>query len=190
MRFTNDISDTKLIEYLHSDKYSMSAFETIFFRYSEKVYAYVLSISKEVFVAEEVTQQVFIRLWEKRSIVSSAHSLSPLLFTMSYNAMIDVYRQRSSNDNKTSNWWSDQTRNEDDPTEFKVEFNNLREIIEKALMSLPEKRQIVFRLAKEHGFKYKEIAEILGISVKTVENQMNAALKTIRKILDTYEITR
>ncbi len=168
----------------------MSAFEVIFFRYSEKVYAYVLSISKEPFVAEEVTQKVFIRLWEKRMLLSSVTSLSPLLFTMSYNAMVDIYRQRYSDDSKAVNWYTDHEKYEEDPTEFKVEFNNLREIIERALMSLPEKRQVIFRLAKEHGFKYKEIAEILGVSVKTVENQMNAALKSIRKVLDAYEITR
>ncbi len=190
MRLTSDISDTELIKYLQAEKHAGKAFEAIFFRYSEKVFAYVLSISKESFVAEEVTQRVFIRLWEKRMLLTSVTSLSPLLFTMSYNAMVDLFRQRCSYDNKASGWYVDHEEEGKNPTEFKVEFNNLREIIEKALMSLPEKRQMVFRLAKEHGFKYKEIAEILGVSVKTVENQMNAALKSIRKILDTYEITR
>ena len=79
-------------------------------------------------------------------------------------------------------------RNEDDRTEYNEFFleYGLKLKIQAAIAALPEKRQEIFRLAREDGLKYREIADQLKISVKTVETQMTLALKQLRESLKAY----
>ena len=183
-----DIPDRQLIESLRLSRHASKAFETIFTRYSEKIYAFVLSISKERFVAEEVTQNVFIKLWNRREELQSERSLGALLFRMSYNEMVDLFRHRRAEQNKLIRFFSVSTLDGARDTESEIEFENLAEMVERVVSALPERRQMIFRLSREQGLTNAEIALRMGISIKTVENQITQLIKTLRHYLKGFDL--
>ncbi len=164
-----------------------SAFETLFRKYAERLYAFVLSITKEPYIAEEVTQLVFIKIWEQRERISEHLSFKSFLFSIAYNETISWLRKENAEKRRiqivgqVSSFVSNETN-------FTIEFNSIHSLANELISNLPEKRREIFKLSREQGYSNKEIAEILGISVKTVENQITAALKTLREKLGDKEM--
>ncbi|TYR38462.1 RNA polymerase sigma-70 factor [Sphingobacterium phlebotomi] len=181
------LSDSTLIEMLLSPNMELKAFDILFFRYSEGVFGFILSVSKDYYIAEEVVQNVFILLWKKRSLLDKTRSLKSLLFSMAHNEMISLFRKQKSEFTKRENFYAAFPSEISDHTEYEIEFKNLRELLDKVIDILPEKRQEIYRLSKEQGLSNKEISERLSISVKTVENQMTAARRTLRKYISLLE---
>ena len=134
--------------------------------------------------AKEIVQDVFINLWNKRETISSEKSVKSYLFTSVKNRCFNFIR-----DNKKfrSNVL------DIDIADYEVTFENdsfsepeLQTKINNAINKLPEKCRQVFKLSRIEELKYKEIADKLSISVKTVEAQMSKALKVLRKELKEY----
>ena len=129
--------------------------------------------------AEEVVQELFVKLWEKKKELFIETSLKHYLFRSVRNQCLNLIRQ-----NKVRKLHALKLRDalltEDSPEDYRITPEALLKI-EEGIASLPEKRQEIFRLNRQEGLKYREIAEKLGISVKTVEVQMGAALKTLRE---------
>lgn len=136
-------------------------------------------------MAKEIVHEAFLKLWEKRSEVDTNKSVKSYLYTTVYNRSLNYIR-----DNKKF-----------DKTEGKVEMlerseswdytNNMvaaemEEKIAYTLDSLPEKCRQIFVMSRYEELKYREIADKLNISVKTVETQMSKALKAMRKNLAEY----
>jgi RNA polymerase sigma-70 factor, ECF subfamily len=157
------------------------AFEKLFRAYFPPLMSFSRKILGDEDDAREVVQQVFINLWEKRDEVDLSTSLKSYLFTSVNNRSLNVIRDRK----KFSSEEVPEIAGEWDVS-AQIESMELEEKIREIITSLPEKCREIFELNRKEGLKYNEIAALLDISVKTVENQMSKALRILREQLGKY----
>lgn len=179
-------SDQDYIICLKQDDYH--AFDILFSKYAESIFAFVFSISKDSFIAEEITQTVFLKIWEKRMLIDEHFSFKSFLFRITYNETISYLRKEKAEKKRIELFTSTKSYSSNE-TEYLVEFESQESVAREIIDSFPERRKQIFKLSREQGLTNKEIATQLGISVKTVENQMNSALKTLKTRLDSQEFT-
>lgn len=165
----------------------ITAFDTLFEKYSESIYAFALSITKVPYIAEEITQLVFLKIWEKRLRIDEHQSFKSFIFSIAYNQTISWLRKEKSEKRKINSFVNTSSFSSNE-TEYKIEFNNINSLANQIIEKFPEKRKYIFKLSREQGLTNKEIAKNLGISVKTVENQMTMALRTLREKLEKNKI--
>lgn len=156
-------------------------FERLFKEFFPPLMAFARKILGDEEEAREVVHQVFINLWEKRAKLDLSTSLKSYLFTSVHNRSLNVIRDRK----KFSSAEVPDVAGEWDVS-AQIESMELEDKMREAIDSLPEKCREVFELNRFEGLKYSEIATQLGISVKTVENQMSKALKILRQQLGKY----
>ena len=175
-------SDKQIFEAIKRD--DNVAYEMVFREYYRPMTAYAFRFLGNLSDSESIVQDVFLRLWQNRNEIMIASSLQNYLFRSVKNHCINYIEH----DKIKSGYQAMVIRNEEDRSEYSeffLEFG-LPNKIEAAIAALPEKRQEIFRLAREEGLKYREIAERLDISIKTVETQMTLALKQLRQSLKEY----
>lgn len=162
------------------------AFETIFRHYYPHLCLYASRVLKNTAAAEEIVQELFVLLWERREETEIETSVKNYLFKAVKNHCLNYIKH-----NQIKNEYSRKilaetnTFSPDDEIETQTE---LFQKIEESISELPEKRQEIFRLSRQEGLKYREIAEKMNISVKTVETQMGMAIKTLREKLRDFLI--
>jgi len=163
----------------NSDKES---FDELFRRYYTPLCRYALKISQVEETAEESVQQVFIYLWEHRQTLSIQQSIVAYLFKA---VRLKVYENFRSAQTKSKYEEEFAQRQEFTTEETSPVLDNyeLSCIVWEAVDQLPEKCADIFRLSRDEGLTYNEIANHLNISEKTVENQMGIAFKKLREIL-------
>lgn len=153
-----------------------TAFEALFRHHYRPLCAFALGYVKDGDKAEDLVQDLFFRLWLDREKVTITTSTKAYLFAAVRNRCLNAVkagaRIRVLNE-EVDDLTVDDERTEDEHTERIAR-------VQAAIEALPEERRKVFKLSRYEGLKYHEIAERLGISVKTVENQMGSALKTMR----------
>jgi RNA polymerase sigma-70 factor (ECF subfamily) len=156
------------------------AFTDVFDVWKHKVYAYFLRKTKQAEIAKELTQDTFIKIWKYRELMDPTISLDQQIFQKARQIYIDWLRKEAS-------YRQHIDRQENLQPGLSPAINNngheLRDAIYSALNSLPEKRKQIFELKHVHGYSYKEIARMLGISIKTVDSQLLKALSQLRKTL-------
>lgn len=164
------------------------AFEELFKMYSERIYYFTIRYVKNKEEAEEITQEVFVRLWNRRFDLKLELSFSSYLFMIAKNAVIDLLRKRQKesviNEDITqdANSIAEQSNNS-------IEYKELLDIVSNSIAELPEKRQQIYLMIRNEGLSYKEIAEKLNISIKTVESHMRLALQQLKKSIGkNYEL--
>ena len=164
------------------------AFEMVFKSHFKALHAYAQAIVKDSAEAEEVVQTVFLRLWEKRGNIKITTSLKAYLYKAVYHSSINQLKHK-----KVRMKYSEHhlyISQQEAPIEsraFSEEGDEeLGHRLENALNRLPEKCRLVFYLSRFEELKYQEIANRLGISVKTVEAHMGKALKILRVQLAEY----
>lgn len=177
--------DEKYVEGLKLNDYH--AFDFLFHKYSESLYSFVLGITRDSFAAEEVTQIVFIKVWQNKSQIKEYYSFKSFLFSITYHETISWLRKEKSEKRRIGELVKKRGLYSDE-TEHTIEFRNLEEVANKLIEEMPPKRREIFKLSRESGYSNKEIAEILGISVKTVEGQMTSAIKYLRIKIGENEI--
>lgn len=159
-------------------------FEAAFKNYFKSLHAYAYTIVNDETVAEEIVQQVFFKMWEKKDQIKIEVSLTAYLYKMVYNHSLNHLKHE-----KVKKAYEIHTvyhmKNRSDNSEKKVLLNELQKKLTIAINELPEQCRTVFQMSRFEELKYQEIAGRLGISVKTVENQMGKALKQLRiKLVD------
>jgi RNA polymerase sigma-70 factor (ECF subfamily) len=157
------------------------SFEQLFRQYFPPLMTFARKILGDEDDAREVVHKVFINLWEKRKELDLRASLKSYLFTSVHNRSLNMIRDRK----KFSQAEIPEIAGEWDVSS-QIESMELEEKIREVIRALPEKCREVFELNRFEGLKYAEISERLGISVKTVENQMSKALKILREKLAGY----
>jgi len=177
--------DKEYVESLKKDDFV--AFDALFHKYSANLYAFALSITRDSFAAEEVTQLVFLKVWEKRDQIKEHLSFKSFLFSVAYHETISWLRKEKSERMRIGEFVKI-AGFETNETEQAVEFHNIEGLANQLIQEMPEKRKEIFKLSREQGFSNKEIAGKLGISIKTVENQMTSALKYLREKLGKHDI--
>lgn len=159
-----------------------SAFKKFFEKHHSYLYHFLLKKGVSEQQAEDLVQQAFVLIWEKRAQIDETKSLRAFLFRIAYTRMLNVFRDTAKFDENAD--ISHEEGSED--IENNLEAKELGEIIENSISSMPEKRQAVFRLCFIQEFTYKEAAEFLEVSVKTIENHMGLALKELRSKLERF----
>lgn len=157
----------------------MEAFRKVYGLYFRKVFHFTRRFALTVEDAEEITQDVFLRLWQRKSFIEVQKNFSNFLFTIAQNLVIDRMRQYVAYDKRLQAIKVIQPQADLNNTEQLVNYYELSDIIAKLIENLPAGRRTVFKLNREKGFTYHEIAELLHISQGTVEKQMSKALKTL-----------
>jgi len=160
-----------------------ASFDQLFSVYKERLYAFALGYLKSTEYARELVQEVFIKVWENREELDEEKSFNAYLFTISKNIILNHLRKRA-NDKKYIEYIKQHTGIEYTKTEEKIEYSDLEAQAKKIIDQLPPGRKKIYRLSREEGLTYEEIAKKLNISKKTVENQMSRALKFLRERLD------
>ncbi len=164
---------------------NLLAFNTLFFEYSGRLYRFALGYLKSSVEAEEVVQEVFTKIWEKRADLNEDLSFKSYLFTITFNMIKKHFRTKT----QISKYLNSETNDDlDMQTSQKVTYDSLYQFITGLVDQLPERRKIIFIKSRFDGLSIKEIAEELGISHKTVENQLTIALKFIRNSINQENI--
>jgi RNA polymerase sigma-70 factor (ECF subfamily) len=155
----------------------MEAFNEIYQRYFHPVYCNALKIIREVPVAEDVLQEVFITLWEKRQTIDAEKSLAGWLFILCYHKSINILRKKL----RESLAYKELQQPEDSSREEEIKYVAQWKILENALSCLSPQRRRVFELCKLQGKTYEEAAIELRISKYTVKEYLSAAIVSIKE---------
>jgi len=174
-------NDLLLFEKVKSNH--LTAYEKIFKKYIKELYRFAFSYVRDAQIAEEMAQEVFLYVWEKRGQIEIQTTLKTYLYSAVKNKCLnyiklELPRQQSMGDISevmlsVSAGKKDEGENE-----------QLKKYIKGAIDALPKKCRQIFILSRNAGMTYEEIAEELDLSKKTVENQMGIALKKLRESLE------
>ena len=146
--------------------------------YFHRLYAYILSLVRLKEAAEEITNDVFVDIWQRRHLLENVTMPEIYLFVCAKNKALRYLKSKSLPFEPLDKAVDLECVLEKDPHEMLISSEMLKQINE-AIASLPPKCRMIFRLVKENNLKYREVAELLDISEKTVENQMAIALKKL-----------
>jgi RNA polymerase sigma-70 factor (family 1) len=155
-----------------------STFEALFREHYSTLANYAFSLLKNREDAEDVVQDVFVKLWQNSPAVVTTPQVKFYLFTSTKNSCISLLRKQSGKYFVPANEVSLSGAAHDEPPE---EGTDLLSIAEKAISALPPQCQVIFRMSRLGKMTYQEIADEMGISVKTVENQVGKALRMMRE---------
>jgi RNA polymerase sigma-70 factor, ECF subfamily len=161
------------------------SFERVFNLYAENLVRYAATIVKNSDDAEDIVQQLFVAIWDKKGIPDVTGSLKSYLYRSVYNSSLNKLKQvkvRESYAADTTYVSSGLTAAASNTLEHKETAKR----IEAAIEELPEQCKLIFKMSRLEQLKYQEIADQLGLSVKTVEAQMGKALKHMRMRLKDY----
>ena len=158
------------------------AFEHIYMEYSPRVYRFAQRYMNNSCDIEEIVQDVFVRLWEARTNVNPELNFDNYLFTITRNLIFNRHRARVNEIFVQDTVLAGLVQGNDLP-EDEIIAQDLSEYIDRIIEQLPPKQQETFNLSRRQMMTYKEIAQQLGISEKTVEAHIYQALKYIRKKL-------
>lgn len=166
-----------------SDNNDQLAFSELYRHYVPGLISFACSIVKDRQAAEEIVLDVFLKLWENRNALKAIEQLNKYIYVATRHTSISFLRKKNKfyyNDFDEDDLYTFHT-----PESGLISKQNIEDI-NKAIQSLPSKCRLIFRLVKEEKLKYSEVADLLGISVKTVEAQMAIANKRMVAILKKY----
>lgn len=159
-----------------SDK---NAFTSLYEMYWRQVYNFSRLYLTNQSVAEEVVQEVFVRIWERRDLIKENENFKGLLFIITRNLIFNRHKKSVNEDFYKMTVLSAMENSYN--LEEEIEARNLSEYIDQLIEELPPRRREIFNLSRKEHKNYKEIAEILHISEKTVENQITEAIRYLKK---------
>ena len=162
----------------------MLAFDQVYEQYFHKLFSFVFKILKNEAEADDIVQEVFVKIWQSRYKLGEYKLLNSYIFTIAYNGSVDLIRKRINNNKYIEHLKNSSTVHGLPTSISEIEFNELNSQVEKLIANLPERQKRVYLLHREEGLTYPEIAEQLGISKNTVENHMVKALKYLRQNMD------
>ncbi len=159
---------------------SSPCFEALYHRYSGKLYNFVMKVSKgDSYMAEELVQRTFIKVWETRANINPEKSFISYLCTIAKNMLLNEYEHQTVQ-YIYSEFVKVYMADVDSSTENEVDKNLLEEYIDKLADNLPPKRKEIFILSRKEGLSNKKIAERLQITESTIETQLSKALASMK----------
>lgn len=159
---------------------SQAAYEKIFLHFNDGLYHFAYSFVKNEQIAEEIVSDVFINIWRNRTRLLEIDNLKAYLYVSVKNLSIkELSRAKGQPDfNLNAVLLQNVSATDRSPEDLMVSKEVIKQI-EAAIENLPPKCKLVFKMVREYGLKYKEISQILNISVKTIDAQMAIAGKRI-----------
>ena len=164
---------------------NIEALEDLYLQLKDDIYCFVMPYCRNETLAEEVVQDVFVKIWEKRDFIQPQGSLRNFVFTIAKNHTLDLLR-RHNFELQYSHHLSKCLPQEHNQTEQEVIYNDYRAFAQQAIDRLPPRRKLIFKLSRQDHMTYAEISDHLGISINVVENQMSKALQTLKRYLSKF----
>lgn len=174
------LTDTNIVK--RFKKGDVEAFDTIYHNYSKKLFHFALGLVKDKDISEDLVQEVFVKLWEKRDQVDPNLNFDNYIFTITYNSIRKFFRNQST-ETKAMDLLLKDSPEHIESIYGTVIYNEMLDRASKIVETLPTKRKIVYKLSRQEGMKIKEIADKLDISTRTAENHLAKALKYLREEL-------
>jgi RNA polymerase sigma-70 factor (ECF subfamily) len=160
-------------------------FESLFKNYYSELCGFANKYLQDIGAAEDIVQAFFVKYWENRTEINVKNSQRSYLFTSVKNACLNQLKHINIRED-----YKEFNQREMDDSQYTVsdeyEASELDVKIRKSIEELPEARKKIFIMSRYEGLKYKEIADKLNISIKTVENQMGSAIKHLKVDLAEY----
>ena len=172
--------DYKLVKALQQG--DIFAFNELFHKYSQKIYNFTRKHLEREEDVEDLLQEIFITIWNRRKDIDEQQSFNGYLFAITMNAIRKYFRKKVK-DRKLVEQWLNDTKSFSNVTELTVEYRSLKERAEKIIDGMPPQRKTVYLLSRERGMNAGEIAREMNLAKKTVENHLNLALKYLREKL-------
>lgn len=158
------------------------SFEILFRQRRNNVYHYLLRITKFPEIAEELTMDIFLKLWLGRDLLKQINDLDAFLYKMAHNKALDFFRTASRHD-RLHAAYTEHIQQLHTTGQLTPVDNESKELLTKIINGLPPRRKLIYRLSREENMTYEQIANHLNLSPKTVKNTMLNALKEIREHL-------
>lgn len=171
-----------LAELIDGDK---NAFTDLYFKYSGQIYSKMLRLTKCEETSKEILQELFLKIWEKRTQIDPTKPFNAYLFKIAQNLMYDHFRKVARDKILIENLVSSAAMYYHHSEESGV-YEERLECINKAIEQLPAVRRQVFKLRKIEGKSYEEIASLMEISISTISDHMVKANRTIKKHLQIH----
>lgn len=157
------------------------AFEQLFTHYKDTVYSFAFHFTRNAIAAEEIVQEIFLRVWLRREALPAIDNLEAWIYTLTRNLSFDFLR-KIANEEAVKNNWSQQAA-AFTTTQEEIELRQYQNFLAEAVQQLPAQQKQVYQLIKENGLKYEDAARQLGLSLNTVKSHLGAAMKGIRQHL-------
>lgn len=155
------------------------SFTALYNRYWNQVYRFSLLYVANKDTADEVVQEVFVKLWDARACIHENENLKGLLFIITRNLIFNKFRKKVNEEFYRATVVA--AMQSSYSIEEEIEAKNLQEYIDRLIAELPPRRREIFILSRKEQKSYKEIAALLHISERTVENQIREALLYLKK---------
>lgn len=176
-----------LIQTLHNEKELLElasqadqgAFTALFHMYKNKLYAYVLRLTESEMLAEDIVQDVFMKLWNDHILLSTIDNFGSYLFRMSKNQVINHFKRMAHETLIMAELFYQNPVGHNDTQEI-VALKDIEKVLGAILEKLPPQQKAVYHLSREEGRSHDEIANLLKISPNTVKNHIVQAMSTIR----------
>ena len=180
---TNDLNPQIIQRLSEGDQ---SAYRVVFEHFYPRVWEFIRRIVKSDTIAEDVAQDIFVKVWERREMFSIAvQSFSSYLYVMSRNAAINALRHYGRISPLVDEAFNDQTNNSVEEDYYAQEKELMIRLV---VCRMPEQRRRIFEMSRYMGMDNNTIATTLNISKKTVENHLTLALKTLRSVLSAWAL--
>lgn len=164
---------------------SEPGFEALFKELYAPLHRYACGLIMDDMQAEELVQEVFLKLWQQKDQVNIATNVKAYLYRAVHNNAMNVLNHEKVKA-KYQMYMKTRTAQYAESPSKMLDAKELKEQIARAMNKIPEKCRAIFFLSRQESLSYREIAGQLGISLKTVENQMSKALKILREELSEY----
>lgn len=161
------------------------AFAEIYDLYKDRIFAFAFTLTKSKEIAEEATQEVFVKLWEKRDQINTEYPLTPYIKKITYNYIISFFRKVKLDKQLQQNLYRNMEalRNSNEDEILQKELNKL---YRRAIEELPQQKRTAYLLSREQHLSYEEIALQMGLSKNTVRNHMTEAIRFIRTYITSH----
>ncbi|MFA6769607.1 MAG: RNA polymerase sigma-70 factor [Bacteroidales bacterium] len=174
MKIGRDKKDLRLL--CKGDK---DAYERIYILYFNRIYIFILRYIISKSLAYDLTQDIFVKIWEKKEQLADVRNLQSYLYRMAKNHTLDMLKHISISQKAIKNIEYHYVK-QVNSVDIKYVEKEYFEFLEAAIIDLPERTRIIFKLCREEGRSYKEVAEELGISSDTVKHHMVQSMKTLK----------
>jgi RNA polymerase sigma-70 factor (ECF subfamily) len=158
------------------------AFQLLFDRFRNRIYKVAVLYVKSPVLAEEIVQDIFLKVWFHRKEIKGLRSFEAWLFTVGKNHIINCLKKLANEWKARENWIQETTHQEED-ADTAIRRIQFQQLLNEAIGNLPPQQQRVYKLAKEEGLSYEAIARQLDISPLTVKTHISRALEAIRSFL-------
>ena len=159
---------------------SKDAYQLLFNRYAPRIFAFAISYLKRREDAEELLQELFLKIWEIRATLDDSKNIKSLLFKICINLVYDFIRRKNIEQAYLA-FAGQNDHSKADSTWHEVIYQDMLNHLNKLVETMPDQRKIIFRLSKEEGLTNDEIATLLQLSKRTVENQLYRAISFLRE---------